>query len=120
MLSKKLRTSSCWCHKFPSLSDKQAKSSGAPRSLARSGGPLKFVTVDKSVTRIANCENMWPKRWGWVSAEVSASHYGMPFSMKEDHKKIKKNKQQTLHPKHDATRHATVQEKVTLRKVVYQ
>lgn len=46
---------------------------------------------------------------------VSASHYGMPFAMKEDRIKIK----QTLCPRHDAPRHATGRERVTISKVVY-
>lgn len=52
-----------------------------------------------------------------MSTGVSASHYGMPFSMKEDRKKIKTNNK--FCPTRDATRHATVQERVTIRKVLY-
>lgn len=48
-----------------------------------------------------------------VGALVEASHCGMPFSMKEDCKKIITDN--TLGPTHDATRHATLKGKVKER-----
>lgn len=52
-----------------------------------------------------------------VCTPVIASHYGMPFIMKEDCKKI--NTDNTLGPTRDATRHATLKGKVTARNAGY-
>lgn len=59
----------------------------------------------------------WDQRPGWVSTAVAASHYGMPFAMKEDCRKIKTNDK--LCPRHDANSSCYSLEKVTIRKVVY-
>lgn len=57
------------------------------------------------------------QRRGVGVAPVEASHYGMPFSMKEDCKKI--NTDNTLGPTRDATGHATLKGKVTARNAGY-